>query len=238
MRRPIWWSAVVLGVAAFVAVTGGAWAGGVLPSQGGGFTDTFSVDPTSLADTGRNPYFILEPGYQLRYLDGADELVITVLPDTELVDGVRTRVVEERESSGGALVEVSRNFFAIDPGSRDVYYFGEDVDDYAGGRVVGHDGSWRSGVGGARFGLMMPGAPAVGQRHQQEIAPGVAMDRAEVVSTTDSVQVPAGGAFTGVLTVRETSPLEPGVTGRKSYAPDIGLVVDDGFELVQHGPAR
>jgi hypothetical protein len=233
MRRSIWLPAVV--VAGLVAVAGGSWAYRQPPGADAGFVDSFPVDRAVLADAGHNPYFILEPGYQLRYLDGADALVITVLPDTELVDGVRTRVVEERESRDGVPVEVSRNYFAIDPGTRDVYYFGEDVDDYAGGRVVGHDGSWRSGVDGARFGLMMPGAPRVGQRHYQEVAPGVALDRAEVLSNTESVQVPAG-AFTGVVVVQESSPLEPLVTERKQYAPEVGLLRDGGLQLVRYGP--
>ena len=233
MRRSIWLPAVV--VAGLVAVAGGSWVNRQPPGADAGFVDSFPVDRAVLTDTGHNPYFILEPGYQLRYVDGADALVITVLPDTELVDGVRTRVVEERESRDGAPVEVSRNYFAIDPGTRDVYYFGEDVDDYAGGRVVGHDGSWRSGVDGARFGLMMPGAPRVGQRHYQEVAPGVALDRAEVLSITESVQVPAG-AFTGVVAVQESSPLEPLVTERKQYAPEVGLLRDGGLQLVRYGP--
>jgi hypothetical protein len=232
MRRAIWLPAVV--VAGVVAVAGGAWAEQQTPVDPA-FADTFPVDRAVLADAGRNPYFVLEPGYQLGYRGGADELVITVLPDTELVDGVRTRVVEERESSGGAPVEVSRNYFAIDPGTRDVYYFGEDVDDYAGGKVVGHGGSWRSGVGGARFGLMMPGAPQVGQRHYQEIAPGVALDRAEVLSTDESLQVPAG-AFTRVLVVQESTPLEPLVTERKRYAAEVGLLREGELELVRYGP--
>jgi hypothetical protein len=83
---------------------------------------------------------------------------------------------------------------------------------------------------------MMPGAPQVGQRHYQEVAPGVALDRAEVLSTTDTVQVPAG-AFTGVLTVQESTPLEPLTTERKFYAPGVGLVRDGGLGLVSYGPA-
>lgn len=232
MRRSIW---VPVALVAVLAVAG-AWAAGRGHRDDPSFTDTFTVHPDALVDTGRSRYFVLEPGYQLRYRDDSDELVITVLPDTEVVDGVRTRVVEERESSGGAVVEVSRNYFAIDPGTGDVYYFGEAVDDYAGGRVVGHGGSWRSGVAGARFGLMLPGAPRVGLRHYQELAPGVAMDRAEVLATTDTVRVPEG-AFTGVLVVEESSPLDPLVTERKYYAPDVGLIQDGGLVLVRHGPA-
>ena len=43
----------------------------------------------------------------------AEELVISILNETKVVDGVKTRVVEERESEDGELVEVSRNYFAI-----------------------------------------------------------------------------------------------------------------------------
>jgi hypothetical protein len=41
------------------------------------------------------------------------ELTITVLNETREVKGTETRVIEERETFGGELVEISRNFFAI-----------------------------------------------------------------------------------------------------------------------------
>ena len=78
--------------------------------------------------------------------------------------GVRTRVIEERETSGGKLAEISRNFFAIDKNTGDLCCFGEDVYIYKDGKVAEHGGSWLSGVDGARSGLMMPGKPAVGDR--------------------------------------------------------------------------
>lgn len=231
MRRTVWLPVaaglVVLGVGGWIA-----WQN----VRGGSFTDEFPVDRGALSATGRNPYFVLEPGYQLTYEGGTERLVITVLEATERVDGVVTRVVEERETVGGTLVEVSRNFFAIDPRTLDVYYFGEDVDDYANGQVVGHQGAWRSGVGGARFGLMMPGEPSAGAKYYQEIAPGVAQDRAEIISTTDAVQTPVG-TLTAVVTVQETSPLEPLTSAAKQYAPGIGMVRDGGLALVRYGPA-
>ena len=49
---------------------------------------------------------------------------------------------------------------------------------------MGHKGSWLAGVDGARFGLMMPGTIALHARFQQEVAPRVAMDRAEIEETT------------------------------------------------------
>jgi hypothetical protein len=106
----------------------------------------------------------LEPGHVAVLDGGGEHLVITVTTQTELVDGVTTRVVEERETKGGALVEVSRNYLAISTRDSSVYYFGEDVDMYEGGTVVHHEGSWRAGVNGARFGLLMPHRPVQGMR--------------------------------------------------------------------------
>src|SRR5688500_1378850 len=77
------------------------------------WTDQFGVEPGELTSTGRNPYFVLEPGYRLTLQEDDERLVITVLADTKVVDDVETRVVEERESEGDKLVEVSRNYFAI-----------------------------------------------------------------------------------------------------------------------------
>ena len=206
-----------------------------------GWLGTFPVDPATLATEGENPYFVLRPGYQ-ETLEGLEDgkagrLRITVLDETARIGGVLTRVVEERETSGGELVEVSRNYFAIDPQTRDVYYFGEDVDNYRKGTIVGHDGSWRHGTNGARFGLMVPGTPKTGMKYFQEQATGVAMDRAEIVSITMSVKTPAG-TFERCLKTKETTPLEKFATEYKVYAPGIGVVKDGDLLLVSHGFAR
>jgi hypothetical protein len=218
-------------------------AGGILvlmlgaPLRAQTWTMEFPVDKQDLASTGRNPYFILEPGHSLVLRGGDAEVTITVLAETRMVDGVQTRVVEERETKDGKLSEVSRNYFAISKRTNDVFYFGEDVDIYKDGKVVSHDGAWLSGVNGARFGLFMPGQPSVNARYYQEVAPGVAMDRAEIVSLTDTIRTPAG-EFKNCLKVKETSPLEPGVTGYKYYAPGIGMVQDGEMKLVKSGTAQ
>lgn len=196
------------------------------------WTETFRVDKAELASSGRNPFFNLVSGCQLVYEDDDANLTITVLDETRVVDGVETRVVEERETKGGRLIEVSRNFFAVSRRTNAVYYFGEDVDIYRDGRVVSHEGAWLSGRDGARFGLMVPGDALLGARFHQEIAPGVAMDRAEIVSLTETVETPAGRFFE-CLKVEETTPLEPGVKEYKFYAPGVGLVRDGSLRLVR-----
>lgn len=196
------------------------------------FRDTFKVETASLADRGSNTYMILQPGFKLILADGKDTLTITVLDETKIVDGVKTRILEERETKGGKLEEVSRNYFAIDKRTGDVYYFGEDVDMYdANGKVTGHGGSWLSGVAGAKFGLIMPGKPKIGDRYYQEVAPKVAMDRAKVVSISETVTVPAG-TFKNCLKTKESSGLESGVED-KLFAPGVGLLKDGGFRLAK-----
>jgi hypothetical protein len=198
------------------------------------FTDTFPIEQCTFATRGRNPYFVLIPGHRLD-LEGEDKgavvhLTITVLDDTLTVDGVQTRIVEERETEDGALVEVSRNYFAFCPETGSVFYFGEDVDNYEDGVIVNHGGAWRAGVDGARPGVIMPGLNLVGARYFQEVAPDVALDRAETISVTETLETPAG-TFTNVLKTRESTPLEKGKEF-KFYAPGVGLIRDAGLDLV------
>jgi len=205
------------------------------------FTTDFHLQDCTFSSTGRNLYFVLVPDFKL-VLKGVEdkeqvEQQVTVLPDTEVISvpgvgDVTTRVVEEREFADGDLAEVSRNFFAICEQTNDVFYFGEDVDIYENGQVVSHGGAWRAGVNGALPGLAMPGSFLVGSRYFQEVAPGVAMDRAENVAMGLTVDVPAGH-FTNAVRVQETSTLESGKE-YKIYAPGIGVVVDEKLELDEY----
>jgi hypothetical protein len=221
-----------------------------------GFTSTFFLEKCNgFSNTGSNPYFILEEGYQL-VLEGIEKkqtvhLTITVLRDTDpeptktvtldiggVPTDVVTRVVVEHETKGGLLSEVSRNYFAICNSTNSVMYFGEAVDIYddTGTTVISHDGSWEAGVSGAMPGIMMPGTILLGGKYFQEVAPAVAMDRAEIRSLTETVPSPAapGGIFTNCLKTKETTSLAPGVEF-KFYAPSVGIVKDGILNLIQYG---
>jgi hypothetical protein len=196
-----------------------------------GWRDTFQVSKADLAPTGNNPYLPVQPGRVLKLVHGSDRLTISILPGTKTVDGVTTGVLEEREEKNGQLIEVSRNYFATDPKTGDVYYFGEDVDNYKDGKIINHESAWLAGEKGARFGLMIPGKPKLGEKYYQEIAPKVAMDRVEIVSVNETVKTPAG-TFQKCVHLRETTPLERDVS-HKYYAPGVGVVKDDEFELAE-----
>jgi hypothetical protein len=205
------------------------------PQSRAEWLDRFDVNKADLLPTGTNAYIPMQPGRVLKLKHGTDTLTVTILPETQKVDGIVAGVLEERETKNGKLVEISRNFMATDRNTGDVYYFGEDVDNYKDGKVVDHESAWRAGTGGARFGLMIPAKPTVGQRFYQEIAPRVAMDRVEIVSTNETVKTPAG-TFENCVHLRETTPLERDVS-HKYYAPGIGIVKDDEFELAERPAA-
>ncbi len=229
MKKSTYLSTALVVLATIVAVPSG------LLADKAEFTDSFRLDECTFKTRGSNPYFILEPGYKL-ILEGEDgkefvRLEITVLNETEMVNGVRTRVVEELETADSQLVEISRNYFAICQQTNSVVYFGEDVDIYEDGEVVSHDGAWRAGENGARAGVMMPGIVLLGARYFQEVAPEVAMDRAEILSLDAVVETPAG-TFEEVLVTEETTPLEPNAKELKFYAPGIGLIQDSALKLV------
>src|SRR5688572_30805766 len=125
----------------------------------GDFQDKFEVNKSNLSARGISKYMILQPGRRAEYEGKDARLVITVLPETKTVDGVETAVVEERETEGGKLKEISRNFLAINRKTGDVYYFGEEVDNYKDDKIVNHEGAWMSGQNGAHFGMLVPGQP-------------------------------------------------------------------------------
>lgn len=212
-----------------------------LPCGGEGeeFTSSFRLDECQFKSTGTNPYFILKPGRRLVLEGDGERVLITVLRETHRIkleiggrlQSLKTRVVEEREYEDGELKEVSRNFFAICAKTNDVFYFGEEVDDYEDCEIVGHGGEWLAGKDGAMPGIIMPGTFLLGSRYFQEIACDVALDRAEHVKTGLTVETPFG-VLENCVQVRETSPLDHGAESTKVYAPGIGLVVDNDIRLV------
>jgi len=223
----------------------------ITPPLSGGkaeFTEDFGLERVHIMlPAGGNDYFSLQPGRFLR-LEGDDDgewavVEIRVLNEIKpifLHDDDEwliafTRVVEEREWKDDELVEVSRNYFARRPGTGDIYYFGEAVDIYEDGEVVGHDGSWIAGCDDAEPGLIMPSVFLLGARYFQEIAPDVAMDRAEHVEMDLQIETPLDD-FDDCVKIVETSPLEPGHESIKYYAPGIGLIVDGSIRLTAFHP--
>ena len=80
----------------------------------------------------------------------------------------------------------------------------------------------------------MPGLILSGSRYYQEIAPGIAMDRSEIISMSETMNTPAGN-FINCLKTEETNVLKPKEKEYKIYAPGIGLLKDEKLVLVKNG---
>jgi len=200
--------------------------------------DEFHIANRTLTPTGASAYIILFPGYQLVLASKHTKLTIIVLDETKEINGILTRLVEEREERHGTLFSVSRNFVAIDQKTSDVFYFGETVAYYKQGKVVSHAGSWQAYTKDNRPGLIIPGTPHAGMTYYQELAPGVAMERSRILSTADRVPTPAGTWNNCVTMVAfmKNKWLDLIAPGKyRTYAPGIGVVQVQGMKLVSYG---
>jgi hypothetical protein len=188
-----------------------------------------TINPADFAGVAEdNQYFPLPPGRVLLYRgtskDGTETLEFEVTNRTKTILGVTTAVVVERHGLNGQIVEISENWFAQDKNG-DVWYFGEFTQNYENGVPTSSAGSWEAGVNGALPGIIMRANPQVGDAYFQEFSPGVAQDQAQVMSTTGTSTVLQGN-YSGVLETKEWTSLEPNSRERKSYAPGIGLILE------------
>jgi hypothetical protein len=185
-----------------------------------------------------NPWFPLVPGtvYVYRGDEGGKPLrdVVTVTHATRLIQGVRATAVRDLLYVGGRLEERTTDWYAQD-GAGNVWYLGEATEELdASGRVTSREGSWLSGVGGAKPGLYMPAHPAVGVSGRQEYLKGHAEDHFRVKALNARVTTPALSSTHALLT-EEWSPLEPGVLDHKLYVRGVGIVLD---QTVKGGDER
>jgi hypothetical protein len=195
-----------------------------------------------------NPYFPLAPGTTFVYTGvkagKRAKDVFRVTHRTEDIKGVAATVVRDRLYLDGKLVEDTIDWYAQDKRG-DVVYLGESTRALGpGGKLTDTEGSWKTGVDGARAGIFMPAHPKVGQTFRQELYAGHAEDHFKILSKKARVRVPAISS-TRALKTKEWTPLEPDVVSNKLYVKGIGAVrevdikgSDEHLELVSVHRAR
>ena len=221
----------------YAGVLGGLTAAAlVLGTASSGAASPPAAPPATAAATSRafvrrvdNPYYPLVPGTTYVYKgvrDGRSQVDrVTVLHRTKEIQGVTTTVVRDVARHGRHLIEKTFDWFAQDEGGT-VWYFGENTKEYdRSGHVVSTEGSWTSGVDGARRGIIMEAHPAPADGYRQEYYAGHAEDQAWILSRGTSLTVPYGHLH-DVLRTMEWSRLEPRVVDEKYYARGIGIVYE------------
>lgn len=189
-----------------------------------------------------NKYYPLKPGSIMSY-NGTDEDgnpvrdIVTVTNASKEVQGIPTRVVNDTVFVKGKLEETTNDWYAQDD-KGNVWYLGEDTTDFTNKKNP-HEGSWESGVKGAKGGLIMLAEPKVSTTYNQEFAKDVAEDKATVLSLDNNATVPQG-SYSNVLKTKEFSALEPDILEQKYYAENIGDIKEktvkgshEGIELVE-----
>lgn len=187
------------------------------------------IDPEDFVKEVDNQYLPLQPGTKFFYEGTKDGVPTTnevfVTHQTKMILGVECTVVKDLAYEDGVLAESTFDWYAQDE-EGNVWYFGEDTRELdSAGNTISTEGSWEAGVNNALPGIIMLDEPKVGERYQQEIAPGVAMDMAQVRSLDESVCVPYG-CFEDVLMTKEWSLIDRGPVDHKFYAPGLGFIME------------
>jgi hypothetical protein len=195
-------------------------------------------NPTNIT----NPWFSLPIGKELEYEGETDEgmetIEIEITGETKKVLGIKTLVYRDIVWVDGEMVEDTRDYLAQD-NAGNVWYFGEDVDNYEDGEIVDHDGSWLAGVDGAKPGYWMKANPKVGDYYKQEFYEGEAEDEAKVLSVSETVKIDLG-TYKNCIKIQDIVPDDP-VVEYKYYCKQVGGLVleekpeeDESIELVEY----
>ncbi len=180
--------------------------------------------PSSFVDTIDNPLLPMLPGTRWIYRagsDGEERIVVKVLHRTKEIEGITATVVRDTVRVDGETAEDTFDWFAQDCRGN-VWYLGEATKAYEDGQVS-TEGSWETGVDGAKAGIAMLAHPKLGVAYRQEYLKGTAEDVGQALDLSTRVTVPYGH-FRNVLMTKDTTQLDLASVELKFYAPGIGVV--------------
>lgn len=138
---------------------------------------------------------------------------------------VAAAVVADRvtDLAAGQVIERTTDYFAQDDAGA-VLYFGEDVNEYEHGKLVGHEGQWRLGRDTREPGVLMPARPRVGDSFKSEDVPGVTHETDHVVSRQPTARV-GDQLYRRVIKIREDAGPPPEVE-YKTYSSGTGVITE------------
>jgi hypothetical protein len=157
------------------------------------------------------------------HVDGKPlKIETTLLPATQVIEWspgqcVRTLISQFVAYKGGRIEEVALDRYAQDDAGS-VWYFGEDVFNYADGAVADTDGTWLAGIDGPAA-MIMPAHPRVGNVNRAENVPGLVFEEVTTRAVNTTVRGPRG-PVTGVIIGSELH--DDGTREDKFFAPGYG----------------
>lgn len=229
-------------IAGVGTLTGGATS---VRATAGGQLSLSLCDPATQSFTSNvtNTYSPFPAGAAWHYSDGAGNTTdVSVQPGVVFRfsghRAVDTVDVVEFDKNADGTHEVSDNWYAqtTTGAAGTVCYFGEQEHDFdANGNLILPDpapGSWLSTQPGFAPGIVMPANPQVGQKFDQEFAPGTAEDEGEIVGI-DSTDTVNGKTYSNVVRMLEGDDLASGQghDDTKLFAPGVGPIRDEALLL-------
>ena len=186
------------------------------------------INPADFTTKITNKYFSLPVGKKLIYETTeqgsvTERIEIEILPETKTIEGVETVIYLDKEYKNRQKVEETRDYLAQHKNG-DVWYFGEDVDNYRDGTLLNHSGSFLHGKDGAKAGIWMKAEQRVGDSYRQEFYVGHAEDMRDTVTTGETVSTKTR-TYTDCVKVYDWTPLERNSREHKYYCPEVGGLV-------------
>lgn len=222
--------AVVLGVFAVSSQT----VNYSLKSKAGNYTP--QIKPSDFTTEITNKYFSLPVGKKMIYegdtADGRERAEITIPGTTKTIMGVETLLYRDKvwvDKNGNGkfndheLIEDTHDYVAQNITTGDVWYFGEEVNNYENGKLADHEGSWLAGdqnYPGAIPGILVKQNPKAGEIYLQEYYKGFAEDTVKVLAINQTVKTKLG-TFTGCIRTKDYTPLDPEAQENKYYCPNV-----------------
>jgi hypothetical protein len=185
------------------------------------------INPADFTTKISNKYFALPVGKKMTYETTeqgsvTERIEIEVLQETMTIEGVETVVYLNKEYNNGQLVEETRDYLAQHKNG-DVWYFGEDVNNYSNGVLLNRSGSFLHGKDGAKAGIWMKAEQRVGDSYRQEFYVGHAEDTRDTVATGETVSTKTR-TYTDCVKVHDWTPLEKN-SREQYYCPQVGALV-------------
>ena len=185
------------------------------------------IDPADFTNVITNEYFSLPVGkkmiYEAETEDGLERIEIEIESGTMTILGVETLIYRDRVYVDGELVEDTRDYLAQDSDGN-VWYFGEEVDNFENGVLKDHAGSFIAGEDGAKPGIWIKAEHTVGDSYRQEYYPGEAEDIRNVVAVDQTVTTELA-TYTGCVQFFDWTPLDPDSREHKYHCPEVGALV-------------
>ena len=220
--------AVVVGGAVFYISSRSSYKGSSMSSDQSAKAYNPEIHPADFSTKITNRYFALPIGkkmtFEAKLASGVDEKIeIEVLKDTKVIGGVETIVYLDKVYNNGQLVEETRDYLAQHKNG-DVWYFGEDVNNFANGKLKDHAGTFMHGKNGAKAGIWMKAEQRVGDSYRQEYYLGEAEDMRDTIATGLTVTTKLG-RYTDCVKVYDWTPLDKTSREYKYYCPQVRSLV-------------